>query len=426
MDRRHVTLLSCLALGVLVSVARPSVPAGAGPDEQQPSATPSATGIGALPDLRINALNFAFGPTTRCEGDPIQRGVTAYVENAGDGPAGAFNIAVLSLRHRVMSLGPGEIRAVWFDDYRAEGQGETEAEVDVDHEVAERREDNNRRQEIVPLATIDVFPCTATPTPPPAGTRPPPGLPDLAPAVTYDWTCPCYPCPEHEPFGLVCIHNTGSAPAGRSWNDIIFARTSELMDLGSLAAGANACRRIPNQTVDVIADPAGRIAESDEANNRIHGWGATYTPPPPCGNATATFTPPPPPPRPDLVITRGQVSQVPVACRGQPDQFVVQSVYVKNQGAAPAGPFVVRAEPGPEPSWTVDGLAAGEGRSLDDRPGRANAIVADADGAVAEADETNNRYVIPTLLPFTPPPTCSATPTPTATAGPMHLPRVDR
>ena len=202
MDRRHMSLIGLLGLVALVAVARPPVPAGARLGDQPPPATPSATVQGALPDLRINELNFAFGPTIRCEGDPIHRGVTAYVENAGDGSAGAFNIAVLGIHHRVMHLEPGEIRSIWFDDYRAAGQGETDAEVDVDREVRERREDNNRRQEVVPLATIDVFPCTGTPTPPPAGTRPPPGLPDLAPAVTYALDLPLHPLPEHEPFGL--------------------------------------------------------------------------------------------------------------------------------------------------------------------------------------------------------------------------------
>ena len=83
-------------------------------------------------------------------------------------------------------------------------------------------------------------------------------------------------------------------------------------------------------------------------------------------------------------------------------------------------------EPGPEPFWTVDGLAAGEGRALDDRSGWAVAIVADAGGAVAEADETNNRYVVPTLVPLTPPPTCSPTPTPTMAAPLLYLPRAER
>jgi hypothetical protein len=419
MDRRHVTLFSFLALLALVAVARPAVPAGARLGDQQPSATPSATAQGALPDLRINELQFELGPMTRCDGDPIYRGVTAHVENAGDGPAGAFNVALLGLRHRVMGLDPGEIRSIWFDDYRAPGQGETDAEVDVDHEVKERREDNNRRQEVVPLATIDVFPCTPTrsPTPTPSGgTRPPPSLPDLAPAVTYHWTCPCIPCPAHEPFGLVCIRNAGLAPAPMSFNQIIFARTSEDMNLPPLGARESACRRIPNQTVDVIADLVGFISESDEANNRIHGWGATYTPPPPCGNATAT----PAPPLPDLEIVHAQAYRVPVSC--DPYGRHVVSGEVKNLGAGAAGPFIVRAEPGPEPSWAVGGLAAGASFQLEPRPGWASALLADADGAVIESDETNNRIVLPTEPPLTPAPTCSATPT--ATRPPSYLPQV--
>jgi hypothetical protein len=133
---------------------------------------------------------------------------------------------------------------------------------------------------------------------------------------------------------------------------------------------------------------------------------------------TLVTTTPPAGPRPDLVITHARVNM-----RGYSGGCVtgyaplVTTVCVANQGAAPAGPFLVRAAGygGGPLEWSVAGLGAGAGLCLEMESAAFGEVMVDANHEVIESDETNNTQFIP--IP-TPPPICTptATPTPTVTA----------
>jgi hypothetical protein len=96
---------------------------------------------------------------------------------------------------------------------------------------------------------------------------------------------------------------------------------------------------------------------------------------------------------------------------------LVTTVCVANQGAAPAGPFLVRAAGygGGSLEWNVAGLGAGEDLCLEMERAAFGEALVDANNDVLESDETNNAGYV--AIP-TPPPICTptATPTPTATS----------
>lgn len=92
-------------------------------------------------------------------------------------------------------------------------------------------------------------------------------------------------------------------------------------------------------------------------------------------------------------------------------------VCVVNSGEAPAGGFWIRGTGG-APSWRVYGLAPGAKECTGPRvSGWDFELIADADGEVEEADEANNRYVVP-MPPVPTGPPC--VPGPTATPGPQR------
>lgn len=116
---------------------------------------------------------------------------------------------------------------------------------------------------------------------------------------------------------------------------------------------------------------------------------------------------------PDLLITSARVSMQGysggcVTRFGPLETFIC----VSNQGAAPAGPFVIRDTGGGSLAWQVEGLDAGEERCLQS-VGVASVVTVDADDEVVESDEANNTQYIP--VP-TPPAICTPTATATTTA----------
>lgn len=129
---------------------------------------------------------------------------------------------------------------------------------------------------------------------------------------------------------------------------------------------------------------------------------------------TITPSPPTPPASPllDLVITRAWVSMRGYA-GGCVTEFapLVTHVCVRNQGAAPAGSFLVRADAygGGTLEWAVGGLATSEEQCLEREAAAFGQITVDANNDVTESDETNNVAFAP--IP-TPPPVCTPTPVP--------------
>lgn len=75
---------------------------------------------------------------------------------------------------------------------------------------------------------------------------------------------------------------------------------------------------------------------------------------------------------------------------------------VENRGNADAGAFSVRSVDG-EPSWRVDGLKAGESKTLEPKTGLHHELLIDADNEVIESNERDNRIgiAIPSCGPQT-------------------------
>lgn len=112
---------------------------------------------------------------------------------------------------------------------------------------------------------------------------------------------------------------------------------------------------------------------------------------------------------PDLIISNITYNPGTPQCDTHPPDLGAR-VWVQNVGDAPAGPFVVEVNGGPQ--QTVSGLAAGEETSLvfGGVLGSVTAV-ADATNLIVESNEANNSFT--TILPIpTLPPPCTPTPTP--------------
>jgi hypothetical protein len=432
---RRIEVIGFVALGALSILATSTTitsretgaaqradgpPAMGQPGTGTPAVTPTFDTSGPLPDLAIRGVGVTLDPAQHCPYPPATLGTIVIVRNIGDAPARSFVVDALGTMHRIMGLAAGEERSMWFDHYRDGSAGETDVVVDVGNLVREHREDNNEFHRRVPVPTLPACYPTWTPTP---ATGTPPPLPDLASGVTYAWVCACLPCPEQEPYGTVCIRNSGAGSTQyivRS--DILFLHVHEQLETAPIEPGAEVCQRIDSVAVEVVADSGDFIAESNENNNRSVGRPPTYTPPPPC-RITPTATSTPPTERPDLVIEYLEPHYTDSTRTCDVPFHPVTSVKVANRGVAAAGHFVVRTEPDGALFGELAGLAPGTGSWLPPRPGWPDAVVIDADNEVAESDETNNRAVMTPPPPPTWAPTCSPTPTASRTATPTATPR---
>jgi hypothetical protein len=262
---------------------------------------------------------------------------------------------------------------------------------------------------------------------PDQATRPTSTLPNLV-AVSSAWleagagdmrSCVS---PSGPPGGLrICVVNRGGAAAGP------FALAADGSPADVLARGPGlrpdeeVCLLVGRPVGQgIVVDALGEVAESREGDN----WYPPLVPPtveplPTC-EPTATPLPGTPAPTagplPDLA-GYGWIlmDQSPWGClrAGDPQVWISQLV-VANDGNAPAGGFRVALEQGDATLWTVSELPAG---ALMRRRGGnmgGGMLLVDADDAVREQDETNNRYGIP--VP-TQAPTC--TPGPSLTPAPQ-------
>jgi hypothetical protein len=254
-----------------------------GPD---PSPTPTPQ-----PDLRPLGMSIALPPNWQCGDDP-SLGVYLQVENIGPLFSGPFIASANDAQLAHEGLPPIRGATMWFPG--AAGTGQVRAEVDVGQQVAESREDNNVREQMLPVPTLP--PCPdITPTPTPDGP-----LPDLVPVGLYfqhsGFNGFCIP-PGAGIDMRPCVANRGDAAAGPF--DVVVGPSSTRWRVeGGLPAGEQRCLAWrPSQRFDeLVVDPEDEVVESDETNNRIQPpTPPPFTAPPPC-------TPPPtPPPAPALL-----------------------------------------------------------------------------------------------------------------------------
>ena len=102
-----------------------------------------------------------------CSYGSTQLGIRVAIANHGSADAGAFVLSVDGLRAPISGgLRAGDTLSIWAPTYVY--MGENVAIVDVDNQVAERDETNNRLAQFVPIPTL---PPTCTPTFTPTSTR---------------------------------------------------------------------------------------------------------------------------------------------------------------------------------------------------------------------------------------------------------------
>ena len=156
-------------------ISRPP-PSPTSTPSRTPSPTPSATPISAptrttLPDLVISSLGIELEVGDGCLAAPsAPLGVRAIVTNMGDADAGQFEIEVNGVRATIAGgLAAGADAERWFGGYR--WPSPELAIVDALDEIAERNEDNNRLNVLLPIPTPPVT-CTPSPSTTPT-VRPP-------------------------------------------------------------------------------------------------------------------------------------------------------------------------------------------------------------------------------------------------------------
>lgn len=126
-----------------------------------PISTPTPTVGTAAPDLTIGWMSVQLETGGSCAFTSTALGISVSVENIGTGDAGSFVVEVNGERQIVTAgLAAGESIRLWFGGFVAFDNNV--AVVDVTNLVAERNEENNRREERLPIPTL---PATCTPTP---------------------------------------------------------------------------------------------------------------------------------------------------------------------------------------------------------------------------------------------------------------------
>ena len=128
-------------------------------------ASTTVTVIGGLPDLTIDSILFIPSPSLAQQDNEVQ----ITIRNAGIGAAGAFNWewqagADATFDGRVYGLGAGETNVVTLLWSPAQPYGSltTEARVDVNDEIRETDEENNRYTAVIEVVEPEVEPVTIT------------------------------------------------------------------------------------------------------------------------------------------------------------------------------------------------------------------------------------------------------------------------
>ena len=334
-------------------------------------AAPKASGSTAPADLTAAAWHSPPAPR---EGDAVSVGVNVY--NSGGKEARATVLDVLLdgapyLRLDVPVLAPGSYFVHSFTVVLAAGTHTVEAVADASGRLREPDEANNRATDVITVARR---------------------MPDLVllginSSPSAKWT--------DTPVTLhLTVSNYGDATAGASTVTLTLDDgTTYNLATPALAAGAWSALAQPLGTrpagttvINLAADAAGVVEESNEANNL----------------ATHSFTVQDR--RPELVVVGATNGP---HYNGDPLRFVVG---VRNQGQASAPATVLRAhwdDGAPPMDLAFPPLAPGETLHIGvwrDAPTTEGdhevRFEADATSLVAEWDETNNGFVHPfTVLP---------------------------
>ena len=124
-------------------------------------ASTTVTVIGGLPDLIIDSITFVPSPPLAEQENQVQ----ITIRNAGIGAAGAFNWewqagSDATFDGRIYGLGAGEtsVATLLWSPAQPYESLTTEARVDVDDEVLEKDEDNNRYTAVVQVVEAEVEP----------------------------------------------------------------------------------------------------------------------------------------------------------------------------------------------------------------------------------------------------------------------------
>ncbi len=329
----------------------------------------------ATVDLLVTSITFS--PT------PVVQGRTAtasvVVTNQGRSPSPPFVVEwhpflfASALTLQTPGLGPGESRTIPFDfSFPFAFSLDTWATVDTTAVVAETNEFNN------------IFATRVVVEPP---------LPDLV--VSSFTLSPSVAVPGTPARATIVVKNEGNNPAGPfqvDWRPWFFGPTLS-RQVNSLAVDATATVTLdytfpfPGSSDSFITvDSTSRVAEVDENNN---GKQVQISVAP---NVV------------DLTITNVAVSPA-TPVQGAP---ATVAITIRNNGNAPAGPFVLEWNPDAffivtpslqTVSQQLSGLGAGETRTVNlsfsyPRAGNFNTVAnIDAFGNIAESVETNNLFV---------------------------------
>ena len=128
-------------------------------------ASTTVTVVGGLPDLTIDAISVVPSPALAEEDNQVQ----ITIRNAGIGAAGAFNWewqagADAAFDGRIYGLGAGDTKVVTllWNPAQPYDSLSTEAHVDVDDEIRETDEENNRFTAVIQVVEPEVEPVTVT------------------------------------------------------------------------------------------------------------------------------------------------------------------------------------------------------------------------------------------------------------------------
>lgn len=347
------------------------------------------------------------------EQPPSARG-RLLVANDGEFAAGPFRVG--SPDWLVPDLPADAARTL--EDERFEGAASLA--IDADAVVPEHDETNN----VLVLARATTAPtCTPEPSPTPG-----PDLPDLVPSFSLE-------LPRCVDQGGVlhgrlayrgCVANAGAVEATGFLVRFASGDAAEDEYVAQLDAGGLLCFAArADLPAEIVVDPDGRVAESDEANNR-----AQVLPPPQARPPLCTPGPPPtetpaPPPLPNLRGWARWWIDLPLGCippEGPIPPFQAE-LTVLNDGPVAAAAFdAVAATPSAQ-RWAFDGLPAGAAYTRGPGAFDFDRVTIDPDDRVEELDETDNEVFVPvpTLPPYCPTATATTGPTatPTGTATPV-------
>lgn len=263
------------------------------------------------PDLVVDALGgVLLGVLPDCVQPGPKIGLGFCVANDGGIEAGPSRYASDAVQRRsfpLRAIPPGAIRCPEPRPWTFASHDPAFLYLDVDDEVDERNEANNRAAARRPTYEPPPLPTCAAPPPTPAL-----ALPDLvlvsARHSLVGFHAHCDPRGGASLVGA-CVLNRGRGPAGAF--RVVSDRTDVAWRVPGLDPGERYCTELrPGSVGRLVADPDGNVMESAEDNNELTGI-VPPTPPPAC---TA------PPGAPTLAATSSVPPTVPAIWTPAPER----------------------------------------------------------------------------------------------------------